>query len=213
MRPVLRLVTFDAATAGFDAGLRETLAGEPDATPGLRVLVAGRIGPGEDGERVLATVWHDAEALDAAVAAGAAAAIAAPAALHGTAAGDAITLPVEVELPPLEGVTFSIARVVRGTTRPGELEAYAAQARGGSRADRAVGEGPLALYLALDPPDRFVTLSLWGGWSHVETATGADHEHVERTRHEEMLVSWRAEHYEVVPGLALLAARAPAGEG
>ena len=64
--------------------------------------------------------------------------------------------------------------------------------------------GPLALYLAIDPPDRFVTLSLWGGWSHVEAATGADLEHVERTRHEERLATWTAEHYEVVPGLAVV---------
>ena len=88
----------------------------------------------------------------------------------------------------------------RGSPAPGQLDGYLDEARAGTLADRAIGEGPLALYLAVDPPDRFVTLSLWGGWSHVEAATGADHEHVDRTRHAERLVTWTAEHYEVIPG-------------
>ena len=95
-------------------------------------------------------------------------------------------------------------RVVSGITRAGQLDGYLDEARAGTLADRAIGEGPLALYLAVDPPDRFVTLSLWGGWSHVEAATGADHEHVDRTRHAERLVTWTAEHYEVIPGLAVV---------
>ena len=105
---------------------------------------------------------------------------------------------------PEDGARIAIIRVVRGVTRPGELEAYLDDARAGVLGDRSTGGGPLALYLAIDPPDRFLTLSLWGSWSHVEAATGADHEHVERTRHEERLVTWSAEHYEVVPGLAMV---------
>lgn len=212
MRPVLRLVRFGPVTPGFDAGLREALETALDDVPGLRTVSVGRVGPGEDGERVLATVWDDEAALAAAIAAGAPVAVEAPASVHDTAAGPALSWPVEVELEPIEGVATSILRVLSGTTHPGQLEAYARQAREGARGDRAAGEGPLAMYLAVDPPDRFVTLSLWGGWSHVETATGADHEHVDRTRHADRLRNWTAQHYEVVPGLALLRpARAGAG--
>ena len=113
-------------------------------------------------------------------------------------------LPVAVTLEPAEASRISILRVVSGITRAGQLDGYLDEARAGTLADRAIGEGPLALYLAVDPPDRFVTLSLWGGWSHVEAATGADHEHVDRTRHAERLATWTAEHYEVIPGLALV---------
>ena len=113
-------------------------------------------------------------------------------------------LPIALELDAAVDARIAIIRLVRGVTRPGELDAYLDDAREGVLSDRSTGGGPLAFYLAIDPPDRFVTLSLWGGWSHVEAATGADHEHVERTRHEERLVSWTAEHYEVVPGLGVI---------
>jgi heme-degrading monooxygenase HmoA len=89
--------------------------------------------------------------------------------------------------------------------RPGgAADAYVDAAREGTLADRAAGTGPLALWLAVDRPDRFVTLSLWGDWAHVEAATGADVHRVDRTRHAERLAGWNAEHFEVIPGLAVI---------
>ncbi len=208
MHPVLRLVRFRAVTAGFDAALRDALAPGIGLAPGLRAVFAGRMGPGGDGERLLASVWAGGDAVRAAIDADRAPIAADVAALHGTQDGLAEGLSVAVVLKPVEPSRISIMRVVSGITRAGQLDDYVEDARAGTLADRALGEGPLALYLAIDPPDRFVTLSLWGGWSHVEAATGADHEHVDRTRHAERLATWTAEHYEVIPGLAMVA-RAP----
>jgi hypothetical protein len=201
---VLRLVRFNAVGAGFDAALRAALAPALAGVPGLRTAVAGRIGPGEDGERLLVSVWDDEDALRAAVRSSTAAALAHPGWLHGTPAGPADVLPVAIEVEPALDAAISIVRVLSGTTKPGELGAYTANAREGTLRDRAAGEGALALYLGAEPPCRFVTVSLWGRWSHVETATGADHEHVDRTRHAERLATWTAEHYEVIPGLAMV---------
>jgi len=204
VHPVLHLVRFRAVGAGFDAALRDALGAGFDPAPGLRAVFAGRIGPGDDGERLLASVWDDDEALQAAVDADRAPIATGAAALHGTQDGPAEHVSVAVVLEPVEAARISIMRVVTGITRQGQLDDYLEDARTGMRADRAVGEGPLALYLGVDPPDRFVTLSLWGGWSHVETATGADHEHVDRTRHAERLATWSVEHYELIPGLAVV---------
>ena len=202
MHSVLLLVRFRAVGAGFDAALRDALSPGIGLAPGLRAVFAGRMGPGDDGERLLASVWADNDAAQAAIDADRA-----PVPLggiHGTRDGLVERLPVAVTLEPADASRISILRVVSGVTRAGQLDGYLDEARAGTLADRAVGEGPLALYLAVDPPDRFVTLSLWGGWSHVEAATGADHEHVDRTRHAERLATWTAEHYEVIPGLAVI---------
>ncbi len=201
---VLRLVRFDAAGAGFDAALRDALAPELAAVPGLRAAIGGRMGPGQEGARLVATAWSSEATMQAAVDAGSAITLKDPGVLPGSPGGPPEVLPVAVEVEPEDGARIAIIRVVRGVTRPGELGAYLDDARAGVLGDRSTGGGPLALYLAIDPPDRFLTLSLWGSWSHVEAATGADHEHVERTRHEERLVTWSAEHYEVVPGLAMV---------
>ncbi len=63
------------------------------------------------------------------------------------------------------------------------------------------GHGPLALYLALEEPDRFVTLSVWSSWSALEVATGGDVGRPVATRHEERLLAWEAAHYEVLPNM------------
>lgn len=201
---VLRLVRFDAAGAGFDAALRDALSPELDVVPGLRAAIGGRMGPGQEGARLVATVWSSEAAVQAAVDARSAIVLLDPGILPGTPGGPPEVLPVALEVEPEDGARIVIIRVVRGVTRSGELAAYLDDARAGVLNDRSTGGGPLALYLAIDPPDRFLTLSLWGSWSHVEAATGADHEHVERTRHQERLATWTAEHYEVVPGIAMV---------
>ena len=201
---LLRLTRFDAAGAGFDAALRDRLAPAIGQAPGLHAVIGGRMGPGQDGPRLVATVWTSREAMEAAMAAGSTIADADPDLLPGSASGPAEVLPIALQLDAAVDARIAIIRVVRGVTRPGQLDGYLDDARAGVLADRSTGGGPLAFYLATDPPDRFVTLSLWGGWSHVEAATGADHEHVERTRHADRLASWTAEHFEVVPGLAVV---------
>ena len=204
MRPsILRMTRFDAAGAGFDTALRDRLAPVIGDVPGLHAVIGGRMGPGQDGPRLVATVWTSREAMEAAIGAGSAIPDSDPAVLPGSS-GPTDVLPIALQLDAAVDARIALIRVVRGVTRPGELDAYLDDARSGVTADRSSGGGPLAFYLATDPPDRFVTLSLWGGWSHVEAATGADVRHVERTRHEERLASWTTEHYEVVPGLAVV---------
>jgi len=211
VQSVLLLVRFHAVGAGFDAALRHALRPGIGVAPGLCAVFAGRMGPGDEGERLLASVWADDDAAEAAIDADRAP-IPLVGALHGTPDGLVERLPVAVTLEPAEASRISIMRVVSGITRAGQLDGYLDEARAGTLADRAIGEGPLALYVAVDPPDRFVTLSLWGGWSHVEAATGADHEHVDRTRHAERLATWAVDHYEVIPGLAVVDPARAGGE-
>jgi hypothetical protein len=96
----------------------------------------------------------------------------------------------------------TLLRLFRGTVRSGELEAYVAEARAGTLADAAAGRGPSALYLAADPPDRFVTVSLWPDWTAIERATGGDIQQPIATRDSARLVEMDVVHYEVVADLA-----------
>lgn len=93
-----------------------------------------------------------------------------------------------------------VLRVFRGRVRAGELDAYIDEAATGTRADAAVGHGPLALYLGADPasPDTFVTTSAWGDWSEIERATGGDIRRPVATRHPERLVDADVLHFEVI---------------
>jgi hypothetical protein len=201
---ILRLGRFEAVGVGFDAALRDALVPAVDGVPGLRALFGGRLGPGHGGARVVATVWSSGDDLEAAERAGSAVVHVGTDLVPGSPAGVPETFPVVLEVEAARDAPITIVRVVRGRTRPGELEGYLDDARAGVLGDHATGGGPLALYLTADAPDRFLTLSLWGAWSHVEAATGADHRHVDRTRHAERLASWTTEHYEVVPGLAVI---------
>ncbi len=71
VRPsILRLTRFDAAGAGFDTALRDRLAPVIGDVPGLHAVIGGRMGPGQDGPRLVATVWTSREAMEAAIGAG-----------------------------------------------------------------------------------------------------------------------------------------------
>src|SRR4051794_8129663 len=60
--PVLRLFRFRSAMPGFDATIRDVLIPDVVRIPGNLAAYAGRIGPDDDGTRLIATVWasHDA---------------------------------------------------------------------------------------------------------------------------------------------------------
>lgn len=201
---VLRLFRFRPAGPGFDAAMRDVLIPDLLRLPGLRGVLAGRVGPDEVGDRLIASLWatesqmasglgHDLEG----------------SLFHPELVADALdcrldVLPIAFSLALEPTVDIGIIRVVEGVARPGELPGYVAAVRDGTLADRAAGIGPRALYLGVSEANRFVTLSLWDAWSHVEAATGADTARVDRTRHEERLAAWSAEHYEVVPGIAVV---------
>ncbi len=208
---VLRLLRFRPSGPGFDASMREVLIPDLLRLPGVRGVFAGRVGPDDIGDRLVASLW-DSEA-EMAEAVGC----------------DLDSLAFHRELLPettdlrldLYSIAFAagldttadvgIIRIVEGRARPGELGSYVADVRDGTLADRAAGIGPSGLYLGIGEPDRFATLSLWDAWSHVEAATGADIGRVDRTRHQERLGAWSAEHYEVVPGIAVVVLDEPEG--
>src|SRR4051812_44780949 len=159
---------------GFDAQIRDVLIPDVALLPGNLAAYAGRIGPDDDGSRLIATVWESRDAMAAAVGEDFEQPIFHPELLHGSADRELDVLPVACVLAPERYADAGILRLVTGHIRPGGQDAYVAAVGSGAMADRAAGTGPVALYLGVQAPDRFATLSLWDSWSHLETATGAD---------------------------------------
>jgi heme-degrading monooxygenase HmoA len=199
--PVLRLFRFRSAAPGFDAKIRDVLIPDVVRLPGNLAAYAGRIGPDDDGKRLIATVWESRAAMAASVGEGFEAPVFHPELLAGSMDRDLDVLEMACVLPPDRYADAGIVRLVTGQTRPGEIGAYVGAAGAGAASDRDAGVGPVALYLAIREPDRFATLSLWDSWDHLEQATGADTRVVGRTRHDELLDHWEAEHYEAIPGI------------
>ena len=209
---VLRLFRFRPVRKGFDGILRDALIPDLFALPGLIDVYVGRHGPDEMGERLVASVWESLPAMTEAV-------------------GDSFDQPVfhpeylgettdrSLEIHPLTETLGSrgaplvqsatgILRVAHGQVHPGELEAYHEDVRLGTAADVEAGHGPLALYLAIEPPDRFATLSVWSTWSVLELATGGNVNRPIATRHAERIQTWEAVHYEMLPNMTHPAAAA-----
>lgn len=200
---VLRLFGFRPRGFGadYDALLRRTLLPAFLELPGLRDAYVGRRGPDESGERMIVSIWQSGEAMSAA---------------QGAGGGDLLEIETAEEVGPcrLESVTLAvdlpferadparILRVFRGQVREGELELYVEEARNGTLADAAGPHGPLGLYLGPQPPDRFVTVSVWTGWESIEAATHGNIRQPIATSNAARLVGGTASHYEVVPGAA-----------
>jgi heme-degrading monooxygenase HmoA len=199
--PVIRLFRFRSAVPGFDAQIRDVLVPDVVRVQGNLAAYAGRIGPDDDGPRLIATVWASQEAMAAGVGESFDAPVFHPELLGGSTDRRLDVLPVACVLEPDRYPDGGILRLVTGHTRAGEQQAYVEAVRRGAAADRAAAVGPVALYLGIQDPDRFATLSLWDSWSQLEQATGADTHAVGRTRHEELLDRWAAEHYEAIPGI------------
>ena len=113
-----------------------------------------------------------------------------------------LALPLAVAVSSERDACARILRIVRGTTRRGELPRYVQAVEAGAAADVAARHGPLRLYLAEASPDAFVTASTWADWSDVEASTGGDARHPEATRHPELLQTTSVDHFELVPGEA-----------
>jgi heme-degrading monooxygenase HmoA len=197
---VLRLFRFRPAVAGFDAELRDVLMPDIRRLPGNLGAFAGRSGPDDDGERLVASAWASQEAMAAGVGESFDAPVFHPELLDGSTDRRLDILPIVFSLPPDRAVEAGILRLVFGRTLPGDLDAYLAAVQAGALADRAAGIGPVALYLSALAPDAFATLSVWASWADLETATGADIHETARTRHEALLDRWTADHFEAVPG-------------
>ena len=206
---VIRLLRFRPVEAAFDAVLRAEIVPAMRQLDGLVDVFAGRQGPGDPGPRLMASVWRSPESMLAAL--------------------DASSRPNGRDLEPIGGSTEcellwlplafgfrgnvarmpAVLRFVTGQVRPDELVAYIAEAHEGTIADAAAGRGPVALYLAPDPPNAFRTLSVWIDWDTLQAATGGDVNRPIATRHAERLLDWQAEHYEILPGLVEPAGASP----
>jgi hypothetical protein len=92
-----------------------------------------------------------------------------------------------------------ILRVFRGEVREGETDAYLEEARAGTLSDAAMNEGLVALYLGVEWPSRFVTVSAWTGWGAIEEATGGNTRRPLATRNAERLEAFDVGHYEILP--------------
>ena len=206
-RLVLRLFRFRPVRKGFDAILRDELIPDLVAFPDLVDVYVGRQGPDEMGERLVASVWESRPAMAAAVGEGFELAMFHPEHLGETADRvlemEDLAVVMQFDDPPsMPEPTAGVLRVARGHIQPGELDAYREDVRLGTLADAEAGHGPLALYLAVEPPDRFLTFSVWSSWSLLEAATGGDVRRPLATRHAERIKDWGAAHYETLPKMA-----------
>ena len=193
---VVRIFRFHVARRGFDEILRTSLTPDLAALPGVTDVYSGRQGPDESGPRIIVSAWTSREAMVAGV-------------------GDQLGVfhPEYLELSTdriLEcwPVRFQrrfrsdeprILRVLRGTVRAGELDAYVDDVAAGAERDAIDARGPISIYLAEAGDDAFLTISAWTSWDDVERATGGDIHRPRATRQPERLVDWDVDHYEVVP--------------
>jgi hypothetical protein len=200
----IRLLTFRPTESQslVDRDIRAAVASGRFGGPGQRHLMVGRRGSDAEGERVIVSVWDDDGSM-AAWAGGPFNEIVAEQALIPAIEVRALEImPVAVALGLVQPVEPQVLRIFRGDVREGELDAYVDEARTGTIADIEAGHGPHALYLAVDPPTAFLTVSLWGDWEAIERATGGDIRRPVATRHADRLSRGTAQHYEVVTDIS-----------
>jgi hypothetical protein len=202
---VLRVFRFQPVRKGFDATLRDVLVPDLLAMADVVEVYVGRQGPEEMGERLVASIWASRSAMTSAVGEDFDHPVFHPEHLAETTERileiHELDIVLRFDDPMAAAHPMGILRLVRGQVRPGELATYRDEVRVGTVADVEGGHGPLALYLAIEPPDRFVTMSVWSSWTALERATGGDVGRPIATRHEERIVTWEASHYECLPNL------------
>jgi hypothetical protein len=193
----LRVVTFQPgpSESAVDPILRDVVQ-RLVTGPGVVDAWVGRQGDRHDQTRVLASTWSREPG---------------PAPADLDALADAGVLDDSDPAPSVEQLTLAvharferaeparILRVFRGRVRAGELETYVDEARNGMLADAIVNDGLVAFALGGDPPDSFVTVSLWTGWSAIEQATGGNTRKPIATRNSIRLTGFEVTHLEVLP--------------
>jgi len=189
------LFRFRPAAVGIDRHLRERVIPELLRRPGVVDVFAGRRGPDELGPRIVASVWDREDAGGGPVPA----AVLRPPYLDDAVDGDLVAAPIRFGFRFRATDAATVMRVVEGAAHAGSLDAYVAEARAGTLRDAEEGHAPLALYLATMPPDAFLTVSVWADWATVEAATGGSAGRPVSTRHAELLATWSATHYELLP--------------
>jgi hypothetical protein len=199
-RAIVRLSAFRPVghPAILDATLRDDLLPRLVGLPGLAGAWLGRQGSDRGHERHLVTLWQSRDALRDAM--GDAIVIPDFDRDHGreVVAGRCETLPVAISLWFDRPGTPQVLRIFHGEVRDGELDRYVEDAKTGTLSDASTPTGPLGLFLGVDPPARFVTISVWTDWSAIEATTGGNIHRPVATRHGERLTSVTADHYEIL---------------
>jgi hypothetical protein len=195
---VLRLFRFRPVDPAFDRILRDTMIPDLVTCRGLLEVFAGRQGPDQTGERIVASVWESRQSMVDAVGSDFDAPRFHPEHFHDTTEKRLDVLPIAFAFAPSPAAPQALLRLVTGRARANRLGAYVERVAGGTTADAAAGRGPLALYLGAGEGDAFATLSAWGQWSKVAEATGGSILRPVTTRHQELLAEWTASHYEAV---------------
>ncbi len=197
-RPVIRLFRFRPARVEFDKTLRTIMVPDLRRMESLIDVHVGRHGAEQLGDRIVATIWTDRSSMNAAIGPSLADSTFHPDRLSDTTDQQLEVRELDLLLRFPGGPPSTLLRLFRGQVKPGELAAYIEEARAGTLADVEAQRGPAALYLAADPPDRFLTLSLWPDWSAIERATGGDVHRPMSTKDSARIVDMDIVHYEVV---------------
>ena len=197
-RPVIRLFRFRPALVEFDKTLRTIMVPDLRQMDGLIDVHVGRHGSEQLGDRVVATIWTDRAAMNAGIGPSLAESTFHPDRLSDTTDHQFEVHELDLMLRFPRGRPSTLLRLFRGQVKPGELAVYIDEARAGTLADVEAEQGPAALYLAADPPDRFLTLSLWPDWAAIERATGGDVRRPMSTKDSARIVDMDIVHYEVV---------------
>jgi hypothetical protein len=198
---ILRLLAFRPLGSGaaFDAALRDGVLPDLLAIAGIRDAYVGRQGPDENGERVIASVWASRRQMAANLGDSSDIGRFHAELVHDFTSSRLDVLPIQVAVATERSAPPRILRVFRGEIREGETKVYLEESRAGALSDVAMNEGLVALYLAVEWPSRFVTVSAWTGWAAIEEATGGNIRQPLATRNVERLVAFDVGHYEILP--------------
>jgi hypothetical protein len=107
--------------------------------------------------------------------------------------------PVLLSLGAPGRLRSGVLRVARGLLAQGDPSSYAASVRAGVEVDHGRGSDPDVVVLAAAGDREFVTISTWSGWDSLQAATGASLERPVMTQHMEDLISFDADHFELLP--------------
>jgi heme-degrading monooxygenase HmoA len=179
------------------------------SAPGLLDAYVARNGIGVAGERVIASMWESREAMAAELGEASVIGRFHPERVEELTSSRLDILPLafavrnERDQPPI------ILRIYRGEVHPGQLDAYVEEARNGTLADALANEGLVALYLGVEAPARFITVSAWTDWEAIARATGGNIRQPMATRNVARILAGNAAHYEILPSTTRPPARVP----
>jgi hypothetical protein len=198
---ILRLFAFRPLGSGseIDVALRSEVLPDILALDGIVDAYVARSGDSDNAERILASVWESRAAMAAEL--GESSVIGR---FHPERLEDLTSSRLDI-LPVAAGINFerterpTILRVFRGDVQQGRLDEYVGEARDGAILDGETNEGLISLYLGVDRPTRFVTISAWATWNSIETATGGNVRSPVATRNARLIASGGPTHYEILP--------------